>query len=90
MALSIRRVSGSGRWRRPCVDRQQIKLDQVRPGLVFTCASALRGDPKDASVVAERQQRSAEWPIFCKRLVLPGAPDPQHITVEVQPLPPPK
>jgi hypothetical protein len=72
------------------VDRQQIKFDHVPPGLFFACVAPLRGDPKDPSVMAELQQRITEWPISCKRLVLPGAPDPAHITIEVSPLPPPK
>jgi hypothetical protein len=58
--------------------------------MVFACASPLRGDPKDPSVLAELGQNTTEWPISCKRFVLPAAPDPAHVTVEVQPLPPPK
>ena len=72
------------------VDRQQIRLDKVRPGLVFACAVAWRGDPRDPAVIAETAPPFADLPISCKRVVLPGAPDLQHLTIEVQPLPPRK
>jgi hypothetical protein len=72
------------------VDRQQIRLDRIRPGLVFVCAAALRGDPQDPSVTAELEQHVVDWPLSCKRLELPGAPDLQHLTLEVLPPPPRK
>jgi hypothetical protein len=70
------------------VESQQIRFDRVRPGLVFACALALRGDPQDPSVTAEMEQHASDWPLSCKRLEIPGAPDLQHLTFQVSPPPP--
>jgi len=36
------------------------------------------------------QKGAADWPIYCKFVDIAAAPDPQHVTITVQPLPPPK
>jgi hypothetical protein len=71
------------------VDQQQIKLDNLRPGLAFACIAPLRGNPRDPGVIAEVVQNGTDFPVYCKRLQLPAAPALQHLTIEVQPLPPP-
>ena len=72
------------------VTAQQIKLEKVPAGRVVACISPLRGDPGDPAVLAELQRGAADWPLYCKWVQIAAAPDPQHVTVEVQPAPAPK
>jgi uncharacterized GH25 family protein len=71
------------------VKDRQIAFARVPPGKHIGCIAPLRGDPADPQVLAELQRGAADWPLYCKWLTIAGAPDPQHVTIEVLPAPPP-
>ena len=70
------------------VTAKQVKFEKVTPGRVVACIAPLRADPADPTVMAELQRSAADWPLHCKWVEVTAAPDPQHITVDVQPPPP--
>ena len=72
------------------VTNRQIKFERVPAGKHVACIAPLRADPADPQVMAELQRGAADWPLYCKWITIAAAPDPQHITIEVQPAPPPK
>ena len=72
------------------VTNRQIKFDRVPAGKHVACIAPLRADPADPQVMAELQRGAADWPRYCKWIAIATAPDPQHVTIEVQPAPPPK
>jgi hypothetical protein len=69
------------------VSNRTIKFDEVPAGKHIACIAPLRADPADPAVIAELQRGAADWPLYCKWITIAAAPDPQHVTVEVQPPP---
>ena len=72
------------------VKDRQIAFARVPPGKHIGCIAPLRGDPADPQVLAELQRGAADWPLYCKWITIAAAPDPQHISIDVLPAPPPK
>lgn len=69
------------------VKDRQIAFARVPPGKHIGCIAPLRGDPGDPQVLAELTRGAADWPLYCKWVAIGAAPDPQHITIDVLPVP---
>lgn len=71
------------------VSNRQITFERVPAGKQLACVAPLRADPQDPQTLAELQRGAADWPLYCKWVAIAAAPDPQHVTITVQPAPPP-